>query len=64
MTPGILEAADSLRRFFQGAAAGALVAMIVGFTWGGWMLGSTAEKAARERAESATAATPAPTAVH
>jgi hypothetical protein len=34
--PSILQA-ESLKRLFQGAAAGAVVAMIVGFNWGGWM---------------------------
>jgi hypothetical protein len=63
MTPGILEAENSLKRLLQGAAAGALVTIIVGFTWGGWTLGSTIEKVARERAEPAIAATLAPTCV-
>lgn len=33
--PPILEG-ESLTRLMQGAAAGAVVAMIVGFSWGGW----------------------------
>ena len=41
MTAGLLEARDSLKRFLQGAAAGALVAVIIGFTWGGWTLRSS-----------------------
>jgi hypothetical protein len=41
MTPWALEAGDSLKRLLQGAAAGALIMVIVGFTWGGWTLGST-----------------------
>jgi hypothetical protein len=64
MTPGVLEAGDSLKRLFQGAASGALVTVIVGFTWGGWTLGSTVEKVARERVESTIAATFAPICVH
>ena len=64
MTPWVLEAGDSLKRLLQGAAVGALVTMIVGFTWGGWTLGSTVEKVARERAGSAIAATFAPICVH
>jgi hypothetical protein len=44
---------DSLKRPLQGAAAGAVVAIIVGFNWGGWTLGSTVEKVAKERADSA-----------
>jgi hypothetical protein len=57
MPVGVLEAGDSLKRLLQGAAAGALVAVIVGFTWGGWTLGSPVEKVARERTGSAIAAT-------
>ena len=60
MTAGFLEAGDSLKRLLQGAAAGALVAMIVGFTWGGWTLGSTVETVASERTRSAIAATLTP----
>jgi len=40
MTPGVLDAKDSLKRLLQGAAVGALIAIILGFTWGGWVLGS------------------------
>jgi hypothetical protein len=64
MTPGVLEAGDSLKRLLQGAASGALVTVIVGFTWGGWTLGNTVEKVARERVESTIAATFAPICVH
>jgi alpha/beta superfamily hydrolase len=34
---------DSLVRLAQGAAVGAALTAIVGFNWGGWMLGSTAQ---------------------
>jgi hypothetical protein len=34
-----------------GAAAGAIVLAIVGFTWGGWVGAGTAESAAKQRAE-------------
>ena len=51
---------DSLKRLLQGAAAGAVVAIIVGFNWGGWTLGSTVEKVAKERADSAVVAVLAP----
>jgi hypothetical protein len=47
---------DSLKRLLQGAAAGAVVAMIVGFNWGGWALGSTLEKVAKEQADTAVVA--------
>src|SRR5438045_8708822 len=51
---------DSLKHLLQGAAAGAVVAMVVGFNWGGWTLGSTVEKVANERANSAVVAALAP----
>ena len=57
--PSILQG-DSLKRLLQGAAAGAVVAMIVGFNWGGWTLGNTVEKVAKERADSAVVAVLAP----
>ena len=44
---------ESLTRLLQGAAAGALATMIVGFNWGGWALGSTVDKVAKDRADSA-----------
>ena len=51
---------DSLTRLLQGAAAGAGVAMIVGFGSGGWTFGSNVEKVANERAGAATVAALAP----
>ena len=57
--PAILQG-DSLTRLLQGAAAGAVAAMIVGFGWGGWTFGGTAEKVAKERAKSAVVAVLAP----
>ena len=53
--PSILHG-DSLKRLLQGAAAGAAVVMITGFSWGGWMLGSTVETLVKERAELAVVA--------
>ncbi len=35
---------DRLPDLFKGACAGAVIAMVIGFQWGGWMLGSTAAK--------------------
>jgi hypothetical protein len=63
MTPWMVEAGDSLKRLLQGAVAGALVMVIVGFTWGGWKLGSTAEKVTKERAGPTIAAPLPPTSV-
>jgi hypothetical protein len=57
--PQILQG-ESLTRLLQGAAAGAVVTMIVGFNWGGWTLGSTVEKVAKDRADSAVVAALAP----
>ena len=39
-----------------GAAAGAIALAIIGFTWGGWVKGSTAEAGAKQRAETAVVA--------
>ena len=38
--PPILQA-DSITRLLQGAAAGAIATLVIGFYWGGWVLGST-----------------------
>ncbi len=40
--------------FLWGAAAGAIALAIVGFSWGGWVSGATAEKLAAARADVAT----------
>ncbi|PYN78207.1 MAG: hypothetical protein DMD96_22160 [Candidatus Rokuibacteriota bacterium] len=39
-----------LKPMVWGAIGGAVVTMIVGFSWMGWVLGSTAERMATERA--------------
>src|SRR5918999_2686874 len=41
---------------FWGAVVGALGIMILGFAWWGWVLGSTAERMAKERADGAVTA--------
>jgi hypothetical protein len=41
--PSILKG-ESLTRLLQGAAAGAVATLVIGFQWGGWTLGSTAAK--------------------
>lgn len=46
-----------------GAIIGAIGTMILGFGWGGWMLGSTAERMAVERANSAIVAALTPACV-
>jgi hypothetical protein len=57
--PPILQG-ESLTRLVQGIAIGAVAAMVVGFYWGGWTLGSTAEKMANQRSERAVVAALAP----
>jgi len=57
--PSILQG-ESLTRLLQGAAAGALATIVVGFNWGGWSLGSTADKIAKERSDLAVVAALAP----
>jgi hypothetical protein len=57
--PSILQG-ESLTRLMQGATAGAVATMFVGFYWGGWSLGSTADKMVKERSELAVIAALAP----
>jgi hypothetical protein len=57
--PEILKG-ESLNRLLQGAALGAVATMFVGFYWGGWSLGSTADKMAKERSDLAVIAVLAP----
>ena len=49
-----------MKRLLQGATVGAVATMVVGFTWGGWSLGSTADKMAKERSDLAVVAALAP----
>jgi hypothetical protein len=51
---------ESLTRLLQGTAAGAVATIIIGFNWGGWTLGSTADKMAKEHSEVAVVAALAP----
>ena len=57
--PSVLQG-PSLTRLLQGAAAGAVATMIVGFYWGGWTLGSTVDKVAMGRADTAVVTALAP----
>jgi hypothetical protein len=43
----------SLTRLAQGAAVGAVATIIIGFNWGGWVLGKTAETNATTRVNAA-----------
>jgi hypothetical protein len=51
---------ESLKRLLQGAAVGAVATIAVGFGWGGWTLGSTADRVAKERSGLAVVAALAP----
>lgn len=46
--------------FLWGAAMGALALAIIGFAWGGWVTGATAEQMAGARADAAIVASLAP----
>jgi aminoglycoside phosphotransferase (APT) family kinase protein len=46
-----------------GMAAGAILAAVVGFTWGGWVTGSRAETNAKQRADAAVVVALAPVCV-
>jgi hypothetical protein len=52
--PSILQG-ESRKRLLQGAAVGAIATIFVGFYWGGWSLGSTADKMATEQSKLALA---------
>ena len=45
-----------LKPVLQGAAGGAIVLAVVGFTWGGWMTGSKAERLVSEQSKLAVIA--------
>ena len=49
-----------LKPALWGAAGGAILLAIVGFTWGGWVTGGGAEAKAEQRASSAVIAALAP----
>lgn len=51
---------ESLTRLLQGAAFGAVTAVVIGFNWGGWMLSSTAAEQTANGAKSAVVSVLAP----
>jgi hypothetical protein len=57
--PSMLQG-ESLTRLLQGAFAGAVATIFIGFNWGGWSLGSTADKMAKQQSELAVVAALAP----
>ena len=54
---------QSLNRLLQGAAVGAVASIVIGFSWGGWMTGGTADRLAAERADTAIVAALTPVCV-
>jgi len=57
--PRILQG-ESLTRLLQGAAAGAVATLIVGFNWGGWVTGGTAKEMEQKSMTTALVAALAP----
>jgi hypothetical protein len=57
--PAILQG-ESPTRLAQGAFAGFLATVLIGFGWGGWTLGSTAKESAVKSAAAAVVAVLAP----
>jgi hypothetical protein len=51
---------DSLTRLLQGAAAGAVATLVVGFYWGGWSLASSTEKQVKAAEEASVVRVLAP----
>lgn len=56
----IPKAPSSLKPLLQGAAGGAALLALVGFTWGGWMTAGTAERTADQRVSTAVVSALAP----
>ena len=50
--PSILQG-DSPSRLLQGAAAGAIATLLIGFNWGGWVTGGTAREMTQKGVTSA-----------
>jgi hypothetical protein len=57
--PAILQG-DSLTRLLQGAAAGAVATLIIGFYWGGWVTGGTAKDMVQRSSSAAVVAALSP----
>ena len=51
---------EKIQPVLLGAVGGAIVLAIIGFTWGGWVTGSTAQEMAEELAQKAVVARLAP----
>ena len=61
--PSVLQG-ESRVRLLQGACVGAVLAVVIGFNWGGWQLSSKAERMADQRATSAVIGVLAPICVN
>jgi hypothetical protein len=57
--PAILEG-ESITRLVQGAIAGVLVTVVIGFNWGGWTLESTSKQNTEKSTSAALVAVLAP----
>lgn len=53
----------SIKRFLQGSVVGAIVAVTIGFNWGGWMTGGAAEKMTSDAVQATSAALYSPVCV-
>jgi hypothetical protein len=51
---------DSLTRLIQGIAVGAIATAVIGFYWGGWVTGGTAQQNSKRAADTAVVAALAP----
>ena len=51
---------EKIKLGLWGALGGAIVLAIIGFSWGGWVTGGTAQEMAEEKAENAVVARLAP----
>jgi hypothetical protein len=57
--PEILQG-DSLTRLIQGIIAGALATLAIGFYWGGWVTGGTAQQRTKDAVQTAVVSALAP----
>ena len=60
--PNIIQG-DSLTRLLQGAFAGVVATLVMGFTWGGWVTGGTANKMTSDAVEATQVALYSPVCV-
>ena len=57
--PSILQG-ESLTRLLQGVAAGAIATIVIGFNWGGWITGGSANEMVQKSTSSAVVSALAP----